>query len=50
MILLRLSNAKPENVNGRLLFVLDSSKEFLEKGAIVSIDDNKHRIRMLPIN
>ncbi len=49
VILFRLKNATPQNVNKRLEDVLESSEGSLAKGAIIIVENEKHRIRLLPI-
>jgi predicted nuclease of predicted toxin-antitoxin system len=49
VILFRLSNARMANVALRLSTVLDASGEALRRGAIVVVEDARHRIRYLPI-
>ena len=49
VILFRLSNARMANVAVRLAAVLDASAEALRRGAIVVVEDARHRIRYLPI-
>jgi len=49
VIILRLENETPEHVNKRLKQVLTESVEALIKGAIVVVEEGRHRIRKLPI-
>ena len=49
IIIFRLKNAKPDNLNARLLQVLEKSSYALEKGAIISVEETNHRTRLLPI-
>ncbi len=49
IIVLRLQNERPENVNRRLEQVLKESSGVLEKGAIISVEEARHRVRLLPI-
>ncbi len=49
VIILRLENERPENVNRRLAQVLKESFDALEKGAIISVEETRHRVRLLPI-
>lgn len=49
VIIFRLENEKPENVDRRLEQVLDDSLGMLEKGAIISVEETRHRVRLLPI-
>jgi predicted nuclease of predicted toxin-antitoxin system len=48
-ILFRLHNTTSEHVISRLKKVLDDSGQDLEKGAIVVVEENRHRVRRLPI-
>lgn len=50
VILFRLEDETPGNVNRRLLDVLESSQSALEQGAIIAVEETRHRIRLLPIN
>lgn len=49
VIIFRLENETPEHVNKRLKQVLPESTEALIKGAIVVVEEGRHRIRRLPI-
>ena len=49
VIIFRLDNEKPKNVNKRLAQILKESSHALEKGAIISVDELRHRVRLLPI-
>ena len=49
IIVFRLQNERPENVNRRLEQVLKESSDALEKGAIISVEEARHRVRLLPI-
>lgn len=49
IIILRLQNERPENVNRRLEQVLEESSDALERGAIISVEETRHRVRLLPI-
>ena len=49
VITLRLSDVAPEVVTDRLLNVLPLLVEDLERGAIVTVDDDTVRVRSLPI-
>jgi len=49
VIIFRLENERPENINKRLAQVLKESFDALEKGAIISVEETRHRIRLLPI-
>lgn len=49
VIVFRLRNTRRENVWSRLQAVLVQSSEALRSGAIVSVEDTRHRVRRLPI-
>jgi predicted nuclease of predicted toxin-antitoxin system len=49
VITFRLRDMKPENVNLYLKNLLDSHSDALLQGAIVSINEAKTRLRLLPI-
>ncbi len=49
IIILRLDDQKPQHVNSRLEQVLSESFEALNRGAVISVDEYRHRVRMLPI-
>ena len=49
VITFRLRNARTPHVIKRLEKVLNDSSEALKKGAIISVEESRHRIRLLPI-
>jgi predicted nuclease of predicted toxin-antitoxin system len=49
VILFRLRNTRTEFVIQRLADVLNSSSEELSRGAVVIVEDGRHRVRNLPI-
>ncbi|HCG98669.1 MAG: hypothetical protein A2074_07230 [Candidatus Aquicultor primus] len=49
VIIFRLENETPSNINRRLLQVLEESSAALAKGAIISVEEKRHRIRLLPV-
>lgn len=49
VILFRLTSARAPHVIDRLASVLEASADALERGAIVLVEDARHRIRLLPI-
>lgn len=49
VILFRLSNERPENINKYLKTVLSKHSDDLKTGCIITVEDNRYRIRMLPI-
>jgi len=50
VIIFRLQDQTPVNVNRRLETVLQEAADELEKGAIISVDEFRYRIRKLPIH
>ena len=49
VILFRLHNTRMPNVIKRLSDVLKRSSEALDKGAVIVVEESRHRIRYLPI-
>jgi predicted nuclease of predicted toxin-antitoxin system len=49
VIIFRLQTTIPVFVSARLLAVLSECSEDLETGAIVTVEDNRYRVRRLPI-
>ncbi len=49
VIIFRLEDETPEHVNRRLAQVLSESTEALKKGAIIVVEEGRHRIRRLPV-
>ncbi len=49
VIILRLENETPDNVNKRLSQVLKESSAVLLRGAIISVEETRHRVRLLPV-
>jgi predicted nuclease of predicted toxin-antitoxin system len=49
VVLFRLRNARTENVISRLDRVLADSSDALERGAVVIVEDGRHRVRLLPV-
>ena len=45
----RLRNTRTDHVIARLAAVLAASSADLEAGAVVSVEDGRHRVRTLPI-
>ncbi len=50
IITFRLRNTRTPHVIQRLEKVLNDSSEALKKGAIISVEEGRHRIRFLPIS
>ncbi len=48
VIIFRLENETPANINKRLTQVLQESHSAIEEGAIVIVEDSRHRVRLLP--
>ena len=49
VVLFRLHNTRTEHVRGRLEAVLADASPALEGGAIVVVEESRHRIRSLPL-
>jgi predicted nuclease of predicted toxin-antitoxin system len=49
IIIFRLQDQRPLNVNRRLEIVLRDAAADLNKGAIISVEETRYRIRHLPI-
>ena len=49
VIIFRLNKNTPSHVNQRLASVLEESSAALEKGAIIIVEETRHRIRLLPV-
>jgi predicted nuclease of predicted toxin-antitoxin system len=49
VIVFRLGNPSFTNVVDRLSAVLAESADAIEKGAVISVEDARHRVRYLPI-
>ena len=49
IVIFRLENEQPKNINRRLEQVLRESFDALQKGAIISVEEMRHRVRILPI-
>ncbi len=49
VVLFRLSNEKPANINYHLNLILQNYSEDLLNGSIIIVQENKYRIRKLPI-
>jgi predicted nuclease of predicted toxin-antitoxin system len=49
VVLFRLRNTRAEFVIQRLEIVLEQSAEELAQGAVVLVEDGRHRVRRLPI-
>jgi predicted nuclease of predicted toxin-antitoxin system len=49
VILFRLQNARAQHLINRLRKVLEDTTKALEEGAIVVVEETRHRVRRLPI-
>ncbi len=49
VVLFRLRNTRTDHVIMRLQHVLSESSDELEQGAVVLVEDGRHRVRKLPI-
>ena len=49
VIILRLEDETPYNVNKRLAQVFDESAEAINNGSIVIVEGARHRVRLLPL-
>jgi predicted nuclease of predicted toxin-antitoxin system len=49
VIVFRLRNTRTPNVINRLSAVLAESFDSIQKGAIITVEDSRHRIRYLPM-
>ena len=49
VIIFRLQDQTPQNVNRLLKQILDNTKEELKQGAIISANEKRFRVRRLPI-
>ncbi|MEN6405122.1 MAG: DUF5615 family PIN-like protein [Thermoguttaceae bacterium] len=50
IVVFRLQNTRAEHVVERLAVVMDKAAEALERGAIVTVEEARLRIRQLPIH
>jgi predicted nuclease of predicted toxin-antitoxin system len=49
IILIRMRDQTPANVNRRLKQVLEESSTAITKGAIIIVEASRHRVRLLPV-
>ena len=49
VVILRVSDERPDSVNARLASILSECSEALESGALVLVEDARYRVRRLPI-
>lgn len=50
VVIFRLRNMRPEQVNRYLQAVLEAHGEALERGAVVSVTEGQLRLRLLPLD
>jgi predicted nuclease of predicted toxin-antitoxin system len=50
VIIFRLRNMRPDNVNQHLYSILTPHQDALEQGAIVSVTERRARVRLLPLD
>lgn len=50
VVIFRLRNMNPKNVNRFLNGIITEHRDALEKGAIVSVTEGRVRVRLLPLN
>lgn len=49
VIIFRLEDERPNNVNKLLELVIEEAREVLTEGAVVSVSESRFRVRRLPI-
>jgi predicted nuclease of predicted toxin-antitoxin system len=49
VVVFRLRNARAANVIARLSTVLSDAQAELDRGAVVSVEESRHRVRRLPV-
>ena len=49
VVLFRLTDERPDAVNRRLAVVLSEQRHELESGALILVENNRYRVRRLPI-
>jgi predicted nuclease of predicted toxin-antitoxin system len=49
VLIFRLDNSVPGNINRRLLQVLQESYIALSEGALIIVEEARHRVRLLPV-
>ena|SRR6266571_1132516 len=49
VVVFRLRNARAANVIARLSTVLSHAQAELDRGAVVSVEESRHRVRRLPV-
>jgi predicted nuclease of predicted toxin-antitoxin system len=49
IIIFRLENSRSGNINRRLQQVLQESSAALSEGALIIVEDARHRVRLLPV-
>jgi len=49
VIVFRLGNPSLDRVLGRLAVVLAESADAIDRGAVISVEESRHRVRYLPV-
>ncbi|MBL7995883.1 DUF5615 family PIN-like protein [bacterium] len=49
VIIFRLEDETPININNRLKTILKDVTAALDRGAIISVEEKRHRVRFLPV-
>ncbi|MFN3848016.1 MAG: DUF5615 family PIN-like protein [Spirosomataceae bacterium] len=49
VIQVRTQNLMPSHIGGKILEILSSFKQQLDEGSLITLDDEKLRVRILPI-
>jgi predicted nuclease of predicted toxin-antitoxin system len=49
IVVFRLRNTRTEHVIARLERVMEESNDALDRGAVVIVEDSRHRVRLLPV-
>ena len=49
VIIFRLEDETPTNINNKLNTILKDLTAALDRGAIISVEEKRHRIRFLPV-
>jgi len=49
VIQIRTLDVRPHILKPKILYLLDRYKEYLEKGALIILDERKARVRILPL-
>lgn len=49
VIQVRIQNVNPSYLSGLIISLLNQFKEHLDKGALITVNENKSRVRILPL-